>query len=163
MRAIKAAVNAVDPEIPLAVPRTMDQVRDEVLINDRFTMILFSSFAITALLLATVGIYGVMAFSVTQRSHEIAVRMALGATRKGIVGMVLREGVVLACAGLGFGFMGASFVGKAMKSILFNTSAVEFSVFAPVGLLLMIVAILACYFPALRAASGETMQALKTE
>ena len=163
MRAIKAAVNAADPEIPLAMPRTMDQVRDEVLVNDRFTMVLFSSFAITALLLATVGIYGVMAFSVTQRSHEIAVRIALGATRKGIVGLVLKEGVVLACAGLGFGFIGASFVGKAMKSILFNTGAVEFSVFALVGLLLMIAAILACYFPALRAASAETMQALKTE
>jgi putative ABC transport system permease protein len=163
MRAIRAAVNAVDPEIPLAVPRTMDQVRDEVLINDRFTMILFSSFAITALLLATVGIYGVMAFSVTQRSHEIAVRIALGATRNGIVGLLLKEGVVLACAGLGFGFIGARLVGKSMKSILFGTGAVEFSVFALVGLVLMIAAILACYFPALRAASAETMQALKTE
>ncbi len=100
-KSIAAAVHKVDPEVALATPRTMDQVRDDVLANDRFTLILFVSFAAIALLLATVGIYGVMTFSVAQRSHEIALRMALGATRSRVVGLVVREGVTLAAVGLG--------------------------------------------------------------
>ena len=103
-KSIAAAVHTVDPEIALAMPHTMDQVRDDVLANDRFTLILFASFAAIALLLATLGIYGVMTFSVAQRSHEIALRMALGATRNRVVTLMLREGVILASADLGWGW-----------------------------------------------------------
>ena len=97
-KSIAAAVHAVDPDIGLADPRTLEQVRDERLtrMGDKFNTILFASFGGVALLLAGVGIYGVMAFSVAQRSHEIALRMALGASRNGVIGLVVREGLVLA-------------------------------------------------------------------
>ena len=142
IKSIAAAVNAVDSQAALYKPRTMEQVHDEVLANDRFTVILFASFAVVALLLAAVGIYGVMAFSVTQRSHEIALRMALGATRNRVVALVVKEGVVLACAGLGLGLIGAYFVGRAMQSILFGVGAIDFSAFGAVGLVLLFAALL---------------------
>jgi predicted permease len=162
-KSIAAAVHAVDPEIALAEPRTLDQVRDEVLANDRFTLILFASFAAVALLLSALGIYGVMAFSVAQRSHEIALRMALGATRNRVVTLILKEGVILACIGLVLGLIGAYFVGRGMRSTLYGVSAMDFSAFGIVGLVLLIAALLACYLPARRAASVEPMQLLRME
>jgi putative ABC transport system permease protein len=163
MRSIAAAVHTVDPEIALANPRTMEQVRDDVLANDRFTLILFSTFAAIALLLATLGIYGVMAFSVAQRSHEIALRMAVGATRNRVLGLVLREGAALACAGFGFGLVGAYFVGRVMQSALFGVGAMDSSAFLMVGFVLLLAALAACYLPARRAASVEPMQALRRD
>jgi putative ABC transport system permease protein len=110
-----------------------------------------------------VGIYGVMAFSVTQRSHEMALRMALGATRNCVVSLVVKEGLLLACAGLGLGLTGAYFVERRMQSILFSVGSVDFSTFGAAGLLLLSEALLASYLPALRVASVETMQTLKSE
>lgn len=162
-KSIAAAVNAVDSQAAFLKPRTMEQVHDEVLGNDRFTMILFASFAVVALSLATVGVYGVMAFSVTQRSREMALRMALGATRPRVVALVVKEGVVLACAGLGLGLLGAYFVGRAMQSILFGVSGIDFSAYGGVGLVLLSATLLACYLPALRAATVEIMQLLRSE
>lgn len=99
IESISAAVNMVDSQAALALTRTMNQVRGEALANDRFTAILFVSFAVVALLLAGVGIHGLTAFSAAQRSHEIGLRMALGATRVRVVSLVLREGLTLACIG----------------------------------------------------------------
>jgi len=163
LRSVSAAVHSVDPQIAVADPKTLDTVRDEVLANDRFTLILFASFAAVALLLAALGIYGVMAFSVAQRSHEIALRMALGATRNRVVTLILKEGVILACVGMGLGLVGAYFVGRAMRSMLFGVSAMDFSAFGIVGFVLLIAALLACYLPARRAASVEPMQLLRLE
>ena len=163
INSIAAAVHAVDPQVPLANPRTMQQVRNDVLANDRFTVILFVTFAAIAFLLASLGIYGVMAFSVTQRSHEIALRMALGASRNRVLGLVLREGALLACAGLGVGLIGAYFVGRTMQTALFGVSAMDFSAFTIVGLVLLVAAVSACYLPGRRAASVEPMQALRRE
>ncbi len=160
---IAAAVHAVDPQIALAEPKTLDQIRDESLSDERFTLILFASFAVVALFLATLGIYGVVAFSVAQRSHEIAVRMALGATRNRVLALVVREGTVLAAIGLGLGLIGAYFVGRAMQSILFDVRALDFSAFSAVALILLASALLACYLPARRAASVEPMRVLRTE
>jgi putative ABC transport system permease protein len=162
-KSIAAAVHAVDPQIALDEPKTLDQVRDDVLANDRFTVILFVSFAAVALLLAALGIYGVMSFSVAQRSHEIALRMALGATRNRVVTLIVREGVILALVGLGFGLIGAYFVGRAMQSTLFGVGAMDFSAFGAVGAILVIAAVLACWLPAMRAASVEPMRVLRTE
>ena len=162
-RSIAAAVHSVDPQIALATPQTMDQVRDQVLANDRFTVILFASFAAVALLLAAIGIYGVMAFSVAQRSHEIALRMALGSSRNRMVGHVVKEGFLLACIGLGIGLLGAYFVGRAMKTMLFGVGAMDLSAFGTVGLVLLFAALLACYLPARRAASANPMDALRGE
>ena len=162
-RSIAAAVHSVDPQIALATPQTMDQVRDQVLANDRFTVILFASFAAVALLLAAIGIYGVMAFSVAQRSHEIALRMALGSSRNRLVGLVLKEGILLACIGLCIGLVGAYFIGRAMRTMLFGVGAMDLSAFATVGLILLFAALLACYLPARRAASANPMDALRGE
>jgi predicted permease len=162
-KSIAAAVHSVDPEIALQQPQTLDQVRDDILANDRFTVLLFGSFATVALLLAAVGIYGVMAFSVAQRSHEIALRMALGATRNRVVGLVVREGLVLAAIGLAAGLVGACFIGRAMRSMLFGVGAMDISAFSSVAAILLAAAVLACYLPARRAASTEPMQVLRTE
>ena len=163
MRSVAAAVHAVDPQIALGNPRTMQQVRDDVLASDRFTVILFVSFAAIALLLACVGIYGVMAFSVAQRSHEIALRIALGASRHRVLALVLGESALLAGAGLCLGLIGAYFVGRTMQGALFGVGAMDPSAFAAVGLILLSAAVLACYLPGRRAASLEPMQALRRE
>jgi putative ABC transport system permease protein len=162
-KSIAAAVHSVDPMIALDTPQTMEQVRDDVMAGDRFTLILFGTFAAIALLLAGVGIYGVMTFSVQQRSHEIALRMALGATRGRVVRLVVREGVTLALIGLGVGLIGAYFIGRTMQSSLYGVSALDFRAFCAVGVVLLAAALLACYLPARRAASTEPMQVLRTE
>jgi putative ABC transport system permease protein len=126
-------------------------------------VILFASFAAVALLLAAIGIYGVMAFSVAQRSHEIALRMALGSSRNRLVGLVLKEGILLACIGLCIGLVGAYFIGRAMRTMLFGVGAMDISAFATVGLILLFAALLACYLPARRAASANPMDALRGE
>ncbi len=163
IKIIAGAVHKADPTAALVDPRTILQVRDDVLASDRFTMILFVSFAVIALLLAALGIYGVMAFSVTQRSHEIALRMALGANRNQVLGLVLGEGAVLACAGFGLGLIGAYFVGRSMQSALYGVGAMDVSAFAAVALVLLLAALMACYLPGRRAASVEPMQALRRE
>jgi putative ABC transport system permease protein len=160
---IAAAVHAVDPEIALAEPKTLDQIREESLASERFTLILFCSFAVVALFLATLGIYGVVAFSVAQRSHEIALRMALGATRNRVVALLVRDGAMLAAIGMVLGLVGAYFVGRAMQSMLFGVRALDVSAFGSVGLILLGAAVLACYLPARRAASIEPMRVLRTE
>ena len=160
---IAAAVHAVDPEIALAQPETLDQIRQDTMSDERFTLVLFSSFAVVALFLAAVGIYGVMAFTVAQRSHEIALRMALGATRNRVVRLVVGEGALLACIGLTLGLVGAYFVGRAMQSMLFGVKALDLAAFLSVGAVLLAAALLACFLPARRAASIPPMRVLRTE
>lgn len=162
-KSIAAAVHSVDPEIALAQPRSMEEVRDLVLSNDRFTLILFVCFAIVALVLAAIGVYGVMSFSVAQRSHEIALRMALGADRNRVVALIVREGLALAGIGLSFGLIGAYFVGRGMQKTLYGIGRMDLSAFASVSLVLLLAALIACLIPARRAASVEPMQALRAE
>jgi predicted permease len=162
-RSIAAAVHSVDPEVALAQPETLDQIKEETMASERFTLILFGTFAAVALFLAVLGIYGVMAFSVAQRSHEIALRMALGATRGGVVGLVMWEGAILAAVGLGLGLVGAYFVGRAMQSMPFGVKALDVLAFVSVGMVLMASALLACYLPARRAAGIHPMQVLRME
>jgi putative ABC transport system permease protein len=163
IKSIAAAVNAVDPQTALYKPRTMEQVHDEVLANDRFTVILFASFAVVGLLLAAVGIHGVTAFSVAQRSHEIALRIALGANRNRIIALVAKESLALVCVGLGVGLVGTYFVRRAMQSILFGVGAIDFSSFGAVALVLLLSALLACSLPALRATYINPAVALRHE
>jgi putative ABC transport system permease protein len=162
-KSIAAAVHNVDPQIALATPRTMEQVRDSVLSSDRFTVLLFGCFAAVALLLAALGIYGVMSFSVAQRSHEIALRMALGAGRNRVVAQVVKEGLLLAGIGLAIGLVGAYFIGRAMQTMLFGVGTIDYSAFGAVGAILLAASLIACYFPARRAASVEPMQVLRNE
>jgi putative ABC transport system permease protein len=157
------AVHTVDPDIALGEPRSMQEVHDMVLSGDRFTLTLFVAFAIVALLLAALGVYGVMSFSVAQRAHEIALRMALGADRSRVVALIVREGLTLASIGLLLGFIGAYFVGRSMQSTLYGIGKLDLSVFAAVAVLLLLAAIIACFLPARRAASVQPMQALRAE
>ncbi|HEV2136738.1 MAG TPA: ABC transporter permease [Terracidiphilus sp.] len=163
LRSIAAAVHAVDPAVALAEPKTMDEVVDESMASERFTLVLFTCFAVIALFLAALGIYGVMSFSVAQRAHEIALRMALGATRNRVVALVVRDGFMLAAIGTGLGLIGAYFVGRAMQSLLYGVGALDFSAFISVAAVLLLAAVLACYLPARRAASVEPMRVLRTE
>jgi putative ABC transport system permease protein len=162
-KTIAAAVHSVDPQIALANLRTMDQVKNESLAEDRFTMRLFASFAALALLLAAVGIYGLMAYAVSQRTQEIGLRLALGAGKSDIRSLILREASLLACIGLGIGVGGALLVGRTMQSTLYGVGAMDLSVLLAVTAILFLTALLASYLPARRAASIDPMQALRTE
>jgi putative ABC transport system permease protein len=162
-KSIAAAVHSVDSAITLAQPRTMEQIRTQVLSDDRFSMILFVSFGALALLLATLGVYGVISFSVTERTREIALRMALGADRTHVITGVLKEGIWLACVGLGLGLIGAYFVSRGMQSTLFGVGAIDLRMFGAVIVVLTMAALLACVLPAVRAAAVDPMQALRME
>jgi putative ABC transport system permease protein len=162
-KSIASAVHAVDPQMALTEVRTMDEVRNEMFANDRFTMLLFICFAMVALLLASVGIYGVMSFSVAQRSQEMAIRVALGATRSRVVTLIIKEGLTLCLLGSTLGLIGAYLAGRAMQSMLYGVGAMDFSVFTAAAFLLLLAALLACFVPARRAASADPMQALRTE
>jgi putative ABC transport system permease protein len=163
LTSISAAVHQVDSSVALAEPKTLDDVVDESMSNQRFTLILFTSFAAVALFLAALGIYGVMSFSVAQRAHEIALRMALGATRDRVIALVIRDGVLLAAIGLGLGLIGAYFVGRAMQGLLFGVQPLDFAAFLAVAAVLLAAAVLASLLPATRAASVSPMRILRTE
>jgi putative ABC transport system permease protein len=162
-RSVAAAVHSVDPQIALAEPRTLTEIRNRNLGGDRFIMTLMAAFACLALILAAVGIYGVVAFSVAQREHEIGLRMALGASRSNVVNLILKEAIVLACIGLGIGFVGAYFIGKIMHSGFYGVGTVDYGAIVGVSLVLLGASIFASWLPARRAASIEPMQALRSE
>ena len=163
LEGIAAAVNSVDPDMPLAGVKTVDQIAGEAVAIDRFSVVLFSSFAVLGLLLAGVGIYGVMAFGVAQRTQEFGVRLALGAQRSQIIHLVLKEGTILAFIGTTIGLVGAYLVGRAMQSTLHGVGAIDIQAFGAVSLLLLVAALLACLLPALRASRVEPIEALRHE
>jgi putative ABC transport system permease protein len=162
-KSISAAVHSIDPTVPLDQVVTLDEIRDKQLVGQRFILFLYIGFAVLALTLAAVGIYGVMAFSVGQREHEIGVRMALGAGRDRVVSMVMREGAMLACVGSLLGLGGAYVVGRAIRTTLYDVGAFDLPAFSAVAAVLLIAALAACFIPARRAASIEPMQALRNE
>jgi ABC-type antimicrobial peptide transport system permease subunit len=126
-------------------------------------MVLFASFALVALLLAAVGIYGLMAFAVAQRTNEIGLRLALGASRENVIWLILQQASVLAAVGLAFGLAGAVLVGRTMRSTLYGVGAVDTSVIVAVGGILFVTALFASYLPARRAAMIDPMEALRTD
>jgi len=162
-KSIAGAVHSVDPELALADVKTMDQIVSESLVGDRFTTALYVSFASVALLLAAIGIYGVMAFAVSQRTHEIGLRMALGASQDHVLGLILKEGVILAAIGLGVGLVGACFVGRAMRGLLYGVGTIDVAAFSVVAATLFAAALLACYLPANKASKVDPMVALRYE
>jgi putative ABC transport system permease protein len=162
-KSIADVVQSFDSNLPLAEVKTMDQIIDEERGGDRFTALLFGGFAGVALILAALGIYGVMSFAVAQRTHEFGLRMALGADARNVLKLVLKEGILLALAGLALGLAGAYFVGRGMQSIVFGVGAIDYKAFSVVALLLMISAVLACYIPAYRATRVDPMQALRQD
>ena len=163
IKSIGAAVNSVDPDLPLAGVRTLDEIIDEALAIDRFGMVLFSCFGVLGLILSAVGIHGVMAFAVAQRTHEFGIRMALGAQRSRVINQVLREGTILALSGSAIGLVGAYFVGRAMQVTQFGIGGIDVGAFGAVALLLLLAALFACWVPAWRASRVEPLEALRYE
>jgi putative ABC transport system permease protein len=162
-KSIAAVVNSLDPDLPMADVKTMDQLIDQSTGGDRFGAVLFGTFAGVALLLAAFGIYGVMSFGVAQRTHEIGLRMALGAGSSQVLGMILKEGMTLGAIGLAIGLAGAWGVGRVMHNLLFGIGTIDYGAFSAVAAVLMLSAFLACYVPARRATQVDPIAALREE
>jgi predicted permease len=160
---LREQVRAVDPELPVFGAQTLDEMVSASLSERRFSMEMVGLFALTALLLAALGIYGVISYIVSERTHEIGIRMALGAQRQNILRMVLRQGLALALAGAAVGFACALIVSHLMAGQLYGVRPTDPLTFAGVGLLLIAVALLACYIPARRAIRVDPLVALKYE
>jgi predicted permease len=160
---LRAQVQSVDPELPVFGARTLNDVVSAYLSQRRFSMDIVALFALTALLLAGLGIYGVISYIVSERTHEIGIRLALGAKTSDILRMVLRQGLGLAVVGAAVGLVGALIVSHLMAGVLYGVRPTDPLTFAGVALLLIGVALLACYIPARRAIRVDPLVALRYE
>ncbi len=161
--AVKSEIGRIDPDLPMYYVRTMLERVNESLARRRFSVLLLGLFAALSLVLAAIGIYGVIAYLVSQGTREIGIRMALGATHPAILRLVIRQGVALALAGEAIGLILAFALTRFMRGLLFGISATDSFTFAAISMLLMAVAMLASYIPARRAARIAPMIALRTE
>jgi predicted permease len=161
--AMAREVHAIDPDVPVYDARTMPDRLYDSLARQRFSMTMLLAFAIFAMILAAVGVYGVMSYLVTQGTHDIGVRIALGAGRRNILRMVVSQGVQLAAAGIALGLVGALALTRVMATLLFGVSATDAVTFSAVPGFLAVVAILASYLPAHRATKVDPMIALREE
>jgi putative ABC transport system permease protein len=161
--AVRRETRAIDPDQPIGAIRTMEQVLSESVSEPRYRTGLLGLFALVALILAGVGIYGVIAYTTAQRLREIAVRMALGAQSKDVLKLIIGQGIRLSLAGLLLGLGGALSLTRVMKTLLFGISATDPLTFAVIALLLMAVALLACWIPARRATRVDPLVTLRCE
>jgi putative ABC transport system permease protein len=161
--AVRKEVQAIDSDQPVATIKTMDDWLDTSVAAPRYRTALLGLFAVLALVLAATGIYGVMSYSVTQRTHEIGVRMALGARQLDVLKLVVRQGMSLVLIGVGLGLLGAIALTRVLTSLLFGITARDPVTFAAVATLLALVAFVACYIPARRATKVDPLVALRYE
>jgi len=159
--AVRSEIRSLDPELPVAQVRTLEQRFATAVAQPRFGATLVALFAALALILASIGIYGVISYSVTQRTHEIGIRIALGARSRDVLGLVARQGVTLTVIGLGVGLSASFALTRLMKNLLFGVSETDPLTFIAVSLLLSLVALLACLVPARRATKVDPMIALR--
>ena len=160
---VREAIHSIDPDLPLAKVATLTTLVDDSLSQPRFAMLLLASFGVLALLLASTGMYGVISYSVAQRTQEIGIRMALGAERRNVFGMVLSQGARLAGLGIALGLVAALGVTRLMASFLYGVQPADPLTFAIVSLLLVGTALLACYLPARGATRFDPLVALRHE
>jgi ABC-type antimicrobial peptide transport system permease subunit len=160
---IKRELAAVDPQLPYYAVRTMDDLLSASLAQRRFDLELLAGFATAAMLLAALGLYGDIAYSVTQRTQEIGVRMALGAKRSAVVGLVIGDGLRLTAAGLGAGLVAAALLSRVLRSQLYGVGTLDPVAYAGVVVVFALVALAASYIPARRAAGMDPIVALRTE
>ncbi len=163
INSVRGAVKEIDPDQPIYNPRTMDEIRAESVAPERLNLTLLSLFAGIALVLAIVGIYGVMSYSVTQRTHEIGIRMAIGARPRDVFKMILGHGMKLALIGVGIGLVSAFGLTRLMETMLFGVNPTDVTTFASISILLITVALLACYLPGRRATKVEPTISLRYE
>ena len=161
--ALREQVKAVDPDQPIYNIRTMHEIRAESVASERLNLTLLSIFAGIALVLAVVGIYGVMSYTVTQRTHEIGIRMAIGAQPRDVFKMVIGQGMTLALIGVGLGLIGAFALTRLMASMLFDVAPTDPATFAVIAVLLTAVALLACFIPGRRATKVDPVISLRYE
>jgi putative ABC transport system permease protein len=161
--AVEHEVRALDPDQPIGQITTIDQDIALSLAARRLTMVLLGAFAVLALVLASVGLYGVMALTVTQRTRELGIRMALGAERRNIFKLVLSQGMTLIAIGIGIGLIGAIAAGRALMSLLYNVGAIDAGAVMTAVFSLLVVALIACCVPARRATRVDPIVALRTE
>jgi putative ABC transport system permease protein len=160
---IRAAVREIDRNILIDQFKAMTQWQAESVAGRRFVMILISLFAALALCLTIVGVYGVIAYAVAQRIHEIGIRMALGADKGNIIALILKNGVKIALGGVTIGTLAAILLCRYLKAMLFAITPTDPLTYTTVAILLLGVALLACYLPARRAAKIDPMEALRYE
>jgi putative ABC transport system permease protein len=162
-QAVKEQIWKVDAQLPITRVQTMNDVSAASFDARRFNMLLLTLFAGLALVLAAVGVYGVMSYAVTQRTHEIGIRMALGAQVGNVMKLVMKGGLVIASVGVAIGLVGAFALTRLMSSLLFDVAPTDKSTFAAVSLALLLIALAACYIPARRATKVDPLQALRYE
>jgi putative ABC transport system permease protein len=161
--AVRAQVNSLDPAQPISNLRTVEELRSNSLAPQRVNLALLGMFGVLALTLAAIGLYGVLAYAVTQRRREIGVRMALGAQRSNVLGLVIGNGMRLVVGGMVFGMVGATFLTRVMRTLLFDVTPFDPLTLVSVPVVLSTVALLACWLPARRAAKVDPMEALRCE
>jgi putative ABC transport system permease protein len=161
--AIQREVRALDKDQPISETRTMNQLLADSVSRSRFATLLLGIFAVVALLLASLGIYGVMSYSVTQRTNEIGIRIALGATRHNVVGLVVKRGMLLAVCGVAIGLLGSLGLTRLLTGLLFGVSVTDPLTFGLVPVFLLAIALLAVYLPARRATRVDPLVALRYE
>jgi ABC-type antimicrobial peptide transport system permease subunit len=160
---VKQQIREVNPDLPLYNVSTMQERFDTSLARRRFTMLVLGAFSAISLVLAMIGIYGLIAYMVGQGSREVGIRLALGATRANIVMLIVRGGMTLALWGVGLGISGALVVGRFMRSLLFGVGVADATTFVAVPFLLACIALLASYIPARRASRIDPSVSLRCE
>ena len=163
IKAIESTLRSIDPDVPIPAARTAESVLNESVGSPRFRWLLLGAFAAIALTLALIGVYGVVAYTASQRTREIGVRMALGAEAAHVIWLVLRQSMMVVLFGMTGGILASLWLTRFLSGMLFEITAFDALTYAVVCLLLLLASLLACYFPARRASRIDPMLVLRHE